>query len=98
MKLTSKKIARVAMTAVAVASIAYATQSIADSSKCAVEKCYGIAKKSKNDCGTPRHACAAQSKVNGDKNDWMFVMKGNCDRIVGGSLTSPNAAKVKSKK
>ena len=73
----------VAVLSVGVASIA--TQAVAKSN-CPVEKCYGIAKKAKNDCGTSKHACAAQAKTDNDKNDWMYVMKGNCDRIVGGSL------------
>ena len=68
-----------------VAVMSTATHAIAKSN-CAVEKCYGIVKKAKNDCGTSKHACAAQAKINGDKNEWMFVMKGNCTRIVGGSL------------
>lgn len=62
-------------------------------SKCPVEKCYGIVKKAKNDCGTPKHACAAQAAKDGDPSEWMFVMKGNCERIVGGSLTPPKAGK-----
>lgn len=62
-------------------------------SKCPVEKCFGIVKKAKNDCGTPKHACAAQSKKNADPSEWMFVMKGNCERIVGGSLTPPGSKK-----
>lgn len=62
-------------------------------SNCPVEKCYGIAKKLKNDCGTSKHACAAQAKTNADPNDWIFVMKGNCNSIVGGSLKPPKAAK-----
>lgn len=71
--------------------VGIATQSLAKSN-CPVEKCYGIVKKTKNDCGTPKHACAAQSKVSGSKNEWMFVMKGNCDRIVGGSLKPATGA------
>ena len=57
---------------------------------CKVEKCYGIVKKAKNDCGTSKHACAAQAKTSGDPSEWMFVMKGNCERIVGGSLKPSN--------
>ncbi len=52
-----------------------------------VEKCYGIVKAKKNDCGTPKHACAGQSKTDGSKSEWMYVLKGNCNRIIGGSLT-----------
>lgn len=53
-----------------------------------MEKCYGIAKKGKNDCGTKLHSCAAQSKVDGDSEEWLFVPKGTCDKIIGGSLVS----------
>lgn len=56
-------------------------------SKMKMEKCYGVAKASKNDCGTSVHACAGQAKTNGAGNEWIFVPKGTCDKIVGGSLT-----------
>lgn len=50
------------------------------------EKCYGIVKKAKNDCGTKAHACAGQSSKDGARNEWVYVMKGNCNKIVGGHL------------
>jgi uncharacterized membrane protein len=50
-------------------------------------KCYGIAKKGKNGCGTAKHACAGHATTDADPNDWIYVMKGNCKRIAGGSLT-----------
>jgi uncharacterized membrane protein len=53
-----------------------------------VEKCYGIVKAKMNDCGTPQHACAGTAKTNGDPQEWIYVMKGNCTRIVNGSLTA----------
>lgn len=52
-----------------------------------MEKCYGIAKKAKNDCGTKLHSCAGQAKVDGDTEEWIFVPKGTCNKIIGGSLT-----------
>lgn len=55
----------------------------------AMEKCYGVAKAGKNDCGVPGgNACAAQAKHSGDPQDWIFVPKGVCEKIVGGSLTA----------
>ena len=51
-----------------------------------MEKCYGISKASMNDCGTPLHACSGQAKVNASPQEWIFVPKGTCDKIVGGSL------------
>lgn len=100
MEKRSKKIAKTLITAaVAVGVASIGVQSLAASSaKCAVEKCYGIAKKNKNDCGTPRHACAGQSAAPGAKQDWMYVMKGNCERIVGGALTPPGQSQTKTTK
>lgn len=86
MKQKTKKILNTAMaTALSLGTLTMTTDILAKP-KCAVEKCYGIVKKMKNDCGTPKHACAAQAPYNNDPADWMYVMKGNCQRIVGGSL------------
>lgn len=53
------------------------------------EKCYGVAKAGKNDCGTAKHSCAAQgAKVDGDPNEWKYVAKGTCAKI-GGKTTLP---------
>lgn len=52
-----------------------------------MEKCYGIAKASHNDCGTASHSCGGESKIDGDKNEWVFVPIGICNKIVGGSKT-----------
>ena len=53
------------------------------------EKCYGVAKAGKNDCGTAKHSCATLgAKVDGDPNEWKYVPKGTCEKI-GGKTTSP---------
>lgn len=54
----------------------------------AIEKCYGIAKAGKNDCQTATNACAGQSKQNGQKDGFLHLPKGSCEKIVGGSLTA----------
>lgn len=56
-----------------------------------MEKCYGIAKAGKNDCGSAIEACAGQSKTDGAKGSWLAVPKGTCDKIVGGSTEEPKA-------
>ena len=56
--------------------------------KGSMEKCYGIAKKQMNDCGTAKHACAGQSKKDGDPTEWLLLPKGTCEKIVGGSTES----------
>jgi uncharacterized membrane protein len=53
----------------------------------ATEKCYGVAKAGKNDCQTATSSCAGTSKKDGQKDAWIAVPKGTCDKIVGGSLT-----------
>ncbi len=54
--------------------------------KVAVEKCYGVAKAGKNDCKAgPGTSCAGTSKIDGQGNAWMFVPKGMCEKLVGGS-------------
>ena len=50
------------------------------------EKCYGIAKAGKNDCETRMSSCAGTSKRDNQKDAWIYMPKGSCDRIVGASL------------
>jgi len=55
------------------------------------EKCYGVAKAGQNDCGTAKHACAAQgAKVDKDPAEWKYVAKGTCDKM-GGKSAPPKA-------
>lgn len=49
-----------------------------------LEKCYGIVRSGLNDCGAEGHACATQSAKDGDPNDWIYLPKGTCEKIVGG--------------
>jgi len=51
-----------------------------------MEKCYGIVKAGKNACGNTMHACAALAKVDGHWEEWIFLPKGTCKKIVGGNL------------
>jgi uncharacterized membrane protein len=53
-----------------------------------MEKCFGVAKAGKNDCQTDHSSCAGTSKKDGQKDAWISVPKGACEKIVGGSLTS----------
>lgn len=54
--------------------------------KTPLEKCYGISKAGKNDCQTSSSACAGTAKKDGQKDAWIFIPKGSCDKIVGASL------------
>ncbi|MEK7758219.1 MAG: DUF2282 domain-containing protein [Pseudomonadota bacterium] len=56
--------------------------------KAPVEKCYGVIKAGKNDCQTAASACAGTATKDGQKDAWIYVPKGTCDKIVGASLKS----------
>ena len=53
-----------------------------------MEKCAGIVKAGKNDCGSASNACAGTSKTDADKSAWILVPKGTCAKIVGGMNVS----------
>lgn len=54
-----------------------------------MEKCYGIVKAGKNDCQTAVSACAGTAKKDGQKDAWILLPKGSCEKIVGASLSGP---------
>lgn len=58
-----------------------------------MEKCAGIVKAGKNDCATATSSCAGVSKKDGDKEAWINLPKGSCDKIVGGKVLSDAQAK-----
>ncbi len=53
------------------------------------EKCYGVVKAGQNDCQTATSSCQGTSKVDGQKDAWVFVPAGLCDKIVGASTGQP---------
>lgn len=50
-----------------------------------MEKCFGVAKAGKNDCGSNKtaHSCAGQSKKDNDPNDFKYVKTGTCGKMGG---------------
>ena len=50
------------------------------------EKCYGVAKAGKNDCQTANSSCAGTSRRDGQKDAWVYVPSGTCQKLVGASL------------
>ena len=90
------KFKRVANTAVATTGAVAFAMTVASGAavaadKKAKEKCYGIVAKGMNDCGTSTHSCAGQAKVDNHPEEWVYVTKGLCKRIAGGS-TEPGKA------
>gem|GEM_PF-270292 len=51
------------------------------------EKCYGVAKAGMNDCGAKGHACAGQSKKDGDPKEWIYVPEGTCEKLKKGDFS-----------
>jgi len=54
---------------------------LASSNTAETEKCYGIAKKGENDCGTDTHACSGEAKKDYDSKEWKNVPKGKCKEM-----------------
>ena len=57
------------------------------------EKCAGIVKGGKNDCGTSKNACAGQVTADNHPEAWITVPKGTCAKITGGRLQTSADAK-----
>lgn len=52
------------------------------------EKCYGVVKAGKNDCGSAdkAHSCASQATTDASGQEWIALPKGVCEKLAGGSL------------
>ncbi|MDQ3270162.1 MAG: DUF2282 domain-containing protein [Pseudomonadota bacterium] len=61
--------------------------------KAGMEKCAGLVKAGKNDCGTSKHDCSGKATANGDAEEWVYVPKGVCEKLVGASLLSEKKSK-----
>jgi uncharacterized membrane protein len=67
---------------------------VAQDKKEAKEKCFGIAKKGQNDCGTAKHSCAGQAAADNLPEEWKYVAKGSCEKM-GGKLKAEKPAEKK---
>jgi uncharacterized membrane protein len=50
------------------------------------EKCYGVAAAGKNDCFTSKNSCTGTTEVDRESQAWIYLPKGTCEKITGGSL------------
>jgi uncharacterized membrane protein len=50
------------------------------------ERCYGVARAGRNDCGTSAHACAGRAARDAAADEWISLPAGTCARIAGGSV------------
>lgn len=63
-----------------------ATRASAANIQCAEqERCYGVSKAGKNDCATATSACAGTAKQDFQKDAWIYVPKGTCQKLAGGT-------------
>ena len=49
-----------------------------------LEKCYGVAARGKNDCAEGQHSCVGQASHDRDKESFVLVPKGDCQKLAGG--------------
>ena len=59
--------------------------------KPSMEKCAGIVKAGKNDCGTSRLSCSGTVTKDSDAEAWVYVPEGTCAKIVGATVYKPKA-------
>lgn len=50
------------------------------------ERCHGVVRAGRNDCGTSTHACAGQAREDRGGEEWISLPAGTCERIAGGRL------------
>ncbi len=54
--------------------------------KAGFEKCAGIVKAGKNDCGNARHDCSGNASKDKLSDEWLYVPNGTCEKIAGATL------------
>lgn len=90
----SKKSKFLQSATIAIAGVAIMASTSVMAKEAKMEKCYGVVKAGKNDCASAKkggHSCAGAATVNGDKNEWVLLPEGTCDRIANGSTKPSNS-------
>jgi uncharacterized membrane protein len=85
MKKRNLFIASAMVTALAVPIVCHGQAGPAPKPKFDSEKCYGVSKVGKNDCQTANSSCAGTSRRDSQKDAWIYVPAGTCEKLVGGS-------------
>ena len=88
MTIQSKNISGVAVASAFAAALGLAASAVPAVAEDEQEKCYGVAKAGKNDCQTANSSCAGTSKADGQKDAFVLVPTGSCEKLVGGSTES----------
>jgi uncharacterized membrane protein len=84
----SKSIIVAALGAVLAAGMSAQTMACPGKTK-GMERCFGIVKAGKNDCGNAEYACSGNAKTDGERSAWIMLPKGTCDKIVNGTTVPP---------
>ncbi len=82
------RVIKTLLTLAAASSVLASTSTLAAKNEPAQEKCYGIAKAGMNDCQTAGHSCSGSAVKDNQADAFIFLPKGLCTRIVGGSLVT----------
>lgn len=93
---TSNKVLLSSALALAVAGISGANAE--DKKEPAREKCFGVAKAGKNDCGANGHSCAGQATEDENSQEWLYLKKGVCEKLADGSLEAGTDEEKKEEK
>jgi uncharacterized membrane protein len=86
MKITNATLFAAAAAAASLMGIAAASAGPATAPSYEFEKCFGVAAGGQNDCQTATNSCAGSVAAGGQGDAWVFVPKGICQKIDGGSL------------
>lgn len=83
--MTSKKTKFVKVAALGLLALSTSVVATPDAAADKMVKCYGVAKKGKNDCthALGKHGCAGQSRIDYDPCEWKAMMQSECKRKRG---------------
>lgn len=85
MKIANAALLAAATTAVGMIAASQAFAGPAAAPTYEFEKCFGVAAAHQNDCQTASNSCAGTVAQAGRGDSWIFVPKGVCGKIQGGS-------------
>jgi uncharacterized membrane protein len=58
-----------------------------------LEKCGGVAKAARNDCGANGHQCGGMAAADSDPAEWVYVPAGVCEKLAGGTVIATKTIK-----
>ncbi len=80
---------KLAITAAVAGVVTFAAASALAADKPAQEKCFGVAAAHQNDCATANNSCAGSAGKDRQADAFVYLPKGLCTKIAGGTTTAP---------